>query len=65
MRAEMARHGRTQRQLAAALGLDQPSISLRLRGERPFKAEELVKAAAFLGVSIDKLMSAGTTAGAA
>lgn len=52
MRAEMARQGKTQRELGAVLKLDQPSISLRLRGERSFKAEEIAVAAAWLGVPV-------------
>ncbi len=64
VRAEMARQSRTQRQLAAALGIDQPSISLRLRGERPFRAEELVAIAAFLGVAAGSFMPVETTASA-
>ena len=58
VRAEMARGRRTQRELAAVLGLDQASVSLRLRGERSFKAEELAATAGFLQVSVESLLSA-------
>jgi transcriptional regulator with XRE-family HTH domain len=52
VRAEMARQNRTQRALALAIGIDQASAGVRLQGKRPFKAEELVAVAAWLGVPI-------------
>jgi len=48
----MARQNRTQRALALAIGIDQASAGVRLQGKRPFKAEELVAVAAWLGVPI-------------
>jgi hypothetical protein len=53
VRAEMARQNRTQRQLGAAVGLDQATVSRCLSGERAFRAHELVLAARFLGKSVE------------
>jgi transcriptional regulator with XRE-family HTH domain len=56
VRAEMARQGRKQRQLAAVIDNVQPIVSLKLRGERSFRAEELRAIATWLGVPIGQLM---------
>jgi transcriptional regulator with XRE-family HTH domain len=56
VRAELARQNKTQRELAAALGLDHSSTWLRLRGERSFRAEELAATAEWLGVPIANFM---------
>jgi len=63
VRAEMARKSKTQRDMAALLNIDQPSVSLRLRGERSFRAEELVAIAEWLGVPVGRFMpdAAATT----
>lgn len=50
VRAEMARQCKTQRDAAAALGLPQPNVQLRLAGKRAFRAEELAVLADWLGV---------------
>lgn len=53
VRAEMARQNRTQRELGAAVGLDQAAVSRCLSGERAFRAHELVLAARFLGKPVE------------
>lgn len=56
VREEMARQGRSQRQLATLLEVDQGSTSLRLQGARSFRAEELVKIAGWLGVPVTRFI---------
>ena len=41
VRAELARQCKSQREAAAALEMTQPSLQLRLSGQRAFRAEEL------------------------
>jgi len=60
VRAEMARQMKGQRELAELLGVDQGSTSLRLQGERSFRAEELVRVAEWLGIPIGRLTPAVT-----
>lgn len=60
VRAEMARQDKTQDEMSAVLDIDQAAISLRLRGRRSFRAEELVKIAAWLGVPVSKFMVEAT-----
>lgn len=50
VRAELARQNKTQRDLADRLRITQPSVQLRLSGQRPFRAEELAVIADWLGV---------------
>jgi transcriptional regulator with XRE-family HTH domain len=50
VRAEMARRGLTQEQVAPAAGLSQSKLSRRLTGRYPFMAEELDAIADLLGV---------------
>lgn len=52
VRAEMGRQQKTHRELAAVLGLDQGSTSLRIGGHRSFRAEELAATAEWLGVPV-------------
>jgi transcriptional regulator with XRE-family HTH domain len=59
VRAEMARQCKTQRDLAEVLGIDEGSTSLRFRGARSFRAEELVQVADWLGVPIGQLVPVG------
>ncbi len=54
VRAELARHRRSQRDAAAILGLPQQSVHKRLAGETPFRAEELAKLAEALGISVSR-----------
>lgn len=53
----MARQFKTQRDLAALLSVDQGSASLRLQGERSFRAEELVAVAEWLDVPVAQFTS--------
>lgn len=52
VRAVLARKQMSQRQLATALGVTQPVIWRRMRGEVPFTGEELQRIASVLDVSI-------------
>lgn len=52
IKAELARRGATQAELAAALGITQSGISRRLTGTQPFRTDELEAVADFLGVQI-------------
>lgn len=54
VRAEMARVGKTQEQVAAALRVGQASMSDRLRGVVPFRIPELVDIAHELGVPLNR-----------
>lgn len=51
----------SQVQLAGALGLDQAAVSRRLRGRTPWRASEIMTAAALLGVDIMDLYPAPGT----
>jgi transcriptional regulator with XRE-family HTH domain len=65
VRAEVARQQKSQREIGEILGLPQPSVQLRLKGERAFRAEELAALAAALGVPVERFFPApATTAGA-
>jgi transcriptional regulator with XRE-family HTH domain len=64
VRAEIARHQKTQREVALVLGLPQPSVSKRLLGEVPFRAEEIAAIAAWLGVDPSTLLPAAEGAAA-
>jgi transcriptional regulator with XRE-family HTH domain len=52
----MWRAGITQRQLAAALRVDQGSVSKRLRGRTPWRVSEVFTAAQLCGVDMSELM---------
>ena len=54
--ADLKAHGRTQQQLADHLGITQPNVSKRLRGESPFTLDELPKIAEFFGTTIEHLL---------
>lgn len=58
VRAEIARQQKTQREVAELLHMPQPSLNLRLKGERPFRAEELVVLAEALGVPVERFLPA-------
>ena len=54
MKAELARRGRTQGQLAECLGMTEAVISNKFNGKygyKPFTLEECVKICDFLGMS--------------
>jgi transcriptional regulator with XRE-family HTH domain len=57
VRAEAARHDRTQLDLAELLGITHSAISRRMRGETPFRDYELQSIAEYLGVSIATLFA--------
>lgn len=65
VRAEIARQGKTQREIAAMIDLPQSSLQLRLKGDRPFRAEELTKLAEALGIPADRFLPTFPTAGVA
>jgi transcriptional regulator with XRE-family HTH domain len=56
IKAEMARAGVKQAQLAAALNLPQAAISRRLHDLTPWRVNEVQAIAAFLGVPIAVLL---------
>lgn len=55
IRAELARRRIPQSKLAAAIGMDEASLSLRLQGKRPFKVPEVELIAEHLDLSIGDL----------
>lgn len=57
VRAEMARHGVLQVDIAAAIGVSQRQVSERLLGRVGFEAKELLQIARELGVPVDRLAS--------
>ena len=60
VRAELARRGLSQTDLAKHLGMSQTSISKRLRGEVSFNVDETAAAAEFLGLPVLALMTEHT-----
>ena len=56
IRAELARRGKTQEDLAEALGIARQNISQRLRNRVSFRIEELQAVADFLGIPIADLL---------
>lgn len=50
VRAELARHDKTQRDLAACLGLTEHTVGKRLSGESSFDVVELARVAKWLNV---------------
>lgn len=62
IRAEMARRRISQTKVAGRLGLSQPAISRRLRGETAFDADEIVAIAALFEVPVGSLFGEGVAA---
>jgi transcriptional regulator with XRE-family HTH domain len=58
VRAEIARQGKTQRQVAELIGMAQQLLQVRLAGSRSFRAEEIAKLAEVLGVPVDQFLCA-------
>jgi transcriptional regulator with XRE-family HTH domain len=56
IRAEMARQGLTQRELAARLGWNRMSLSRRLSGGMPLSLDDIEGIAAELGVSVTQFI---------
>ena len=52
----MWRNKVTQTAMAAILGISQPAVARKLRGERPFSVDELLAAAEFLNVAITEFL---------
>ena len=63
IRAEMTRQSITQDELARRMDWKQPQVSKRLRGQVPFKADEIERIARALDVPLDQLMSPRALAG--
>jgi transcriptional regulator with XRE-family HTH domain len=61
VRGELAKAGRTGLTAAEALGMSQPAISRRTRGEVPFLAHEMARLAAWLDIPIARLFDAAVT----
>lgn len=59
VRAELARAGKSQTDLAVVLGVTQTAVSKRLRGVTPFDVNELAAVAAALDLDMSVLI-AGT-----
>lgn len=57
VRAELARAGKSQNDLAAVLGVTQTAVSKRLRGVTPFDVNELAAVAAALDVDMSVLIT--------
>lgn len=55
VRAELLAAERTQEQIGAVLGIGQAAVSKRMRGERQWRAEELVKLSDAFGIPLDRL----------
>lgn len=56
VRAELARQRVTQRQVGEWLGISQPQVGARLRGEIEFRPSELDRLAVALGVPVTQFL---------
>ena len=56
VRAALARHQKTQDDLARVLGIVQPAVSVRLAGSRSFRAEEIAAIARWLDIPVSQLI---------
>lgn len=56
VRAELGRQNKTHREVGEILGLPQSSTTLRINGERSFRAEEILKLADALSVPVDRFL---------
>lgn len=59
VRAELARQNKTQRDVAEAIDMAQPVVSLRLQGKRSWRAEELARLAEWLDVPVSRFIPDG------
>ncbi|WP_080512504.1 helix-turn-helix domain-containing protein [Rhodococcus opacus] len=64
VRAELARRGLTQRDLAQALDITQQAASRRMLGRVQFSVEDLGKVADLLGIAPEHLLADHSTAAA-
>lgn len=55
IQAELASRSVPQKSLAGALGITQQALSMKLKGTRPLRLEELHKVAEFLDVDVQAL----------
>ena len=55
-RAALARHDKTQRWLATATGMKEPTLHNKLRGKSPFYVHEILWIAEVLGIDVRELM---------
>lgn len=62
VKAALKNTARTQTELADHLGITQPNISRRLRGEQPFRLEEIAGIADFFGTTVEAVIG-GRAAG--
>lgn len=58
VRAEMARQGKRNRELAPVLEVSEQAVSERMRGSIEFRLSELYAVARFLGVPISRFIPA-------
>lgn len=58
IRAELARRGANQGDLANILNLHQTAVHRRMAGKVPWRVDELTKVAEYLGVPVAELMAA-------
>lgn len=62
VRAELARQKKSWRQLAEGVGINRESVRESVRGDRPFRIEELTAIAAWLGVPVTQFLPAEAVA---
>lgn len=63
VRAEIARQNKPTREIAEAIGVrTRQSMSMRLKGEKPFTVEELMRLAEVLGVPIEQFLPTSASA---
>ena len=59
IRAELARHEVARNALVPVLHLSKSAVYARMRGERPFTADEIAELAAYLGIAPESFWPAG------
>lgn len=55
LKAELARQGKTTKDLAKAWGLETRAVNNRLKGRKPLSTDEIEKAAKLLGLEPENL----------
>ncbi len=61
VRAEIARQGRRQGEVAAIINKDKANVSRRMLGRKAFLSEELADIAAWLGVPVSQFLPDNVT----
>jgi len=56
VRAEVARAGKSKREVRELLGVSRQAAWQRMTGETPFQPDELIELAAFLGIPVDRFV---------